>query len=125
MVKKLSTSEGRYLGYEIFGAVGSDQERLWIADIEATLELHKTVCVLLVLNDKAKWGVEAGVSDIKWVFSHMSKLDRIAVVTDEKIWKWLVTIDSQFAKLVGIGEKHFPLEQLNEAWSWLKSEKCN
>lgn len=123
MVKKLSASAGRYLGYEISGTIGSDQERLWIADLEAALEMHKTVCVLLVLDTNAKWGVHAGVSDIKWVFSHMSKLDRIAVVSDEKVWKWFISVDSQFAKLVGIQEKFFPTEQIEEAWSWLKSEK--
>ena len=121
MVKKLSASEGRYLGYEISGIVGSDQERLWIADLEAALEMHKSVCVLLVLDHEAKWGAEAGLSDIKWVFAHMSQLDRIAVVTDEKVWKWLVTVDSQFAKLVGIKEKYFPVDELDRAWEWLKS----
>ncbi|MGJ8673881.1 STAS/SEC14 domain-containing protein [Rubritalea sp.] len=120
MVKKLSTSEGRYLGYEISGTIGSDQERLWIADLEAALELHKKVCVLLVLDVGAKWGVHAGVSDIKWVLSHMSKLEKIAVVTDEKVWKWLISVDSQFAKLVGIQERHFPVEQIEPAWAWLK-----
>lgn len=119
MVKKLSSSEGRFLGYEISGTVGADQERLWIADLEAALELHKQVCVLLVLDEGAKWGVQAGVSDIKWVFSHMSKLERIAVVSDEKIWKWLISVDSQFAKLVGVKEKHFPSEHIDQAWQWL------
>jgi hypothetical protein len=123
MVKKLSSSSGRYLGYEIAGKVDSDQERLWIADLEAALEMHKSVCVLLVLDAGAKWGTHAGLADIKWVFHHMSKLDRIAVVTDESVWKWLIKVDSQFAKLVGIKEKYFPMEEVNQAWSWLKSDQ--
>ncbi|MFC4995539.1 STAS/SEC14 domain-containing protein [Rubritalea tangerina] len=120
MIIKLPASEGRCLGYEISGKIGPDQERLWIADMEAALEMHAKVCVLLVLDDGAGWGVNAGIDDIKWVFTHMSKLDRIAVVSDEKIWKWLVTVDSHFAKLVGIHEKHFTHAQLEEAWEWLK-----
>jgi len=122
MIIKLPASEGRYLGYEVSGTIGPDQERLWIADMEAALEMHAKVCVLLVLDPGAGWGVRAGIGDIKWVLTHMSKLDKIAIVTDEKVWQWLVNIDSQFAKLVGIGEKHFHTGEIDQAWKWLKSE---
>lgn len=121
MIIKLPTSEGRYLGYEVSGTIGPDQERLWIADMEAALEMHAKVCVLLVLDPGAGWGVNAGIDDIKWILTHMSKLDKIAVVTDEKIWKWLIAVDSQFAKLVGIKEKNFPAGEIDQAWAWLKS----
>ena len=120
MVKKLSASSGRYLGYEISGKVDMDQERIWIANLEAALEMHRSVCVLLKLYVGANWGVQTGIADIKWVFAHMSKLDRIAIVTDEKVWKWLIEVDSHFAKLVGIKERHFPCEEINQAWAWLK-----
>ncbi len=122
MIIKLPSSEGRYLGYEVSGTIGPDQERLWIADMEAALEMHAKVCVLLVLDPGAGWGVTAGVGDIKWALTHMSRLEKVAVVTDEKVWQWLVAIDSQFAKLVGIGEKHFDTDDLDQAWQWLKSE---
>jgi len=121
MIIKLPASSGRYLGYEISGTIGPDQERLWIADMEAALEMHAKVCVLLVLDPGAGWGARAGVGDIKWVLTHMSKLDKIAFVTDEKVWQWLVTIDSQFARLAGIGEKNFKTDEIDQAWQWLKS----
>ncbi|PQJ27788.1 STAS/SEC14 domain-containing protein [Rubritalea profundi] len=121
MIIKLPSSEGRYLGYEVSGTIGPDQERLWIADIEAALEMHAKVCVLLVLDTGAGWGVRAGIDDIKWVLTHMNKLEKICVVADEKVWQWLVAIDSKFAKLVGIREKHFNTEELDQAWKWLKS----
>lgn len=123
MIIKLPASEGRYLGYEVSGKIGPDQERLWIADMEAALEMHAKVCVLLVLDPGAGWGVNAGVDDIKWVLTHMKKLDKVAIVTDEKIWQWLIALDSQFAKLVGIGEKNFPSSEIDQAWAWLKASK--
>ncbi|MFT5882031.1 MAG: hypothetical protein ACI9FG_000528 [Crocinitomicaceae bacterium] len=122
MIIKLVESSGRYLGYEVSGTIGPDQERLWIADMEAALEMHAKVCVLLVLDPGAGWGVRAGIDDVKWVLTHMSKLDKVAIVTDEMVWQWLVTIDSPFARLVGIDEKHFHTDEMDQAWKWLKLE---
>ena len=89
--------------------------------MEAALEMHAKVCVLLVLDPGAGWGARAGIDDIKWVLTHISKLEKIALVTDEKVWQWLVAIDSPFAKLVGISEKYFATDEIDQAWQWLKS----
>ena len=50
----------------------------------------------------------------------MKKLDKIAVVSDSNVWKWLVALDTPFAQLIGISEKHFELSELNDAWDWVK-----
>ena len=120
MITKLSESSGRFLGYKISGKIGQHEEHLWIFGIEAALEMHAKVCVMLVLDSDAGWGVKAGLEDIKWLLKYMKRLDRVAIVSDEKIWKWLVSVDSVFARFVGIHERYFKVKEIDEAWHWLK-----
>ncbi len=120
MIKELPNSEGSVLGFKITGKVTLEEEREWIGKLEDAIEKHGKVSALVVLGKEASWGVKAGIEDLKWLITHMKKLHKFALVTDSKVWEWLVGIDSQFAKLVGIGEKHFKTSEIDDAWSWIK-----
>ena len=75
---------------------------------------------MIVLGEQASWGIEAGLEDLKWVMKNMKQLNKIAVVSESNVWKWLVALDSPFAKLAGISEKHFEPSKLADAWTWIK-----
>ena len=91
-----------------------------IEKIEKEVEKHGKVSVLVVLGEQASWGIKAGIEDLKWLMTHMKQINKIAIVTDNKIYKWLITLDSPFARMVGIGEKHFDPSQIEDAWKWIK-----
>lgn len=120
MINELPGSEGSVLGFEITSKVSLTEEKAWIARIEKVLSEHEKISVLVILDEQAGWGIDAGIEDLKWIMSHMKQIKKIAIVSERPVLKWLVAIDSQFAKLVGIGEKHFELSQLADAWSWVK-----
>ena len=120
MIKELPESEGPVLGFEVTGKVSLEDEKKWIEVIEKAIEEHGKVSVLVILGEQASWGVKAGIEDLRWVMTHMKQLSKIAVVTESSVWKWLITLDSPFAKLVGINEKHFELLQIADAWTWVK-----
>ncbi len=75
---------------------------------------------MIVLGKDAGFGVKAGIEDLKWVMTHMKELHKIAIVTESNVWKWLIALDSLFAKLVGISEKHFEPAELADAWTWVR-----
>ncbi len=120
MIRELPESDGPVLGFEINGKVSLEEEREWIKKLEKAIGKHGRISVLVHLNEQARWGIDAGIADLKWIMTHMKKLDKIAVVSDSSIWKWLVSLDSPFAKLVGISEKHFELLRIEDAWSWVR-----
>lgn len=120
MIKELQESEGSVLGFEITGKVSLEEEKEWIEKFEEAIEKHGSVSALVVLGEQASWGVEAGIEDLKWIMTHMKRLNKIAIVSESTVWKWLVALDSPFAKLVGIGEKHFELSKIADAWEWVK-----
>ncbi|UCE88394.1 MAG: STAS/SEC14 domain-containing protein [Pseudomonadota bacterium] len=120
MIRELPESEGNVLGFEITSKVSLDEEKEWIGKFDKAIEDNGKVSALVVLGEDASWGVKAGLEDLKWVMKHMKQLDKIAVVSDSNVWKWLVALDSPFAKLVGISEKHFEPSELDDAWTWVK-----
>ena len=120
MIRELPESKGAVLGFEITGKVSLDEEKRWIKRIEGAVEEHGRISTLVVLGDKAGWGLRAGMEDLQWITTHIKQLDKIAIVSERKIWKWLVALDSPFAKIAGIEEKHFQPESIEEAWKWVR-----
>lgn len=120
MVKVLSESSGNVFGVEINGKVTAEVEKELIDKVNAVLEEHTKINILVVLGEGAGWGLKAGMEDIKWFITHMKNISKIAIVSDSSVWKWLVKADAQFAKLAHIGEKHFEVARLNDAWAWVK-----
>ncbi len=120
MIKELPESEGSAIGFEITSKVSLEEEKEWIEKIEKAIEEHGKVSVLAVLGEEASWGIKAGIEDLKWIMKNMKKLNKIAVVSESNIWKWLVALDSPFAKMVGISEKHYEPSKIADAWKWIK-----
>jgi len=120
MVTKLPESEGQILGVKISGKVSLEMEKEWIKEFEKIIDEHGKASALVFLDDHARWGLKAGIEDIRWLFIHMKNIDKIAIVADSNFWKWYVALDRPFGKLVGISEKYFKPEDMSEAWKWLK-----
>ena len=121
MITKLAQSTASVLAFEVTGEVSLEAEKRWTGEIESAIANQGSVSVMVVLGEQASWGVQAGIEDLKWVMTHLEKLDRIAIVSVSSVWKWLVTLDSPFARLVGIKERHFELNDREQAWKWV----CN
>ena len=119
MIKELAESNGSILAFEVTGKVTLEEEKAWIEKFDKTLEKYDKVSVMLILGENASWGTKAGYEDIKWIIKNMKRFDKIAVVTDSTVWKWLIALDSQFAKLVGIGERQFESSEVKEAFAWV------
>lgn len=119
MITELSESTGPCRGFRISGKVSLVEEKDWIKRIEGYLAVHEQLNVLVILEQGAGWGVHAGIEDLKWIMTHLGRINKIAIVADSATWRWLVGIDSAFAKLVGIREKFFESEHLADAWTWI------
>ena len=119
MIKKLPQSNGNNLAYEIAGKVSLEDEQAWIESLNEDINKYDKFNVMVILGENASWGMDAGISDIKWIMKHMDKFNKIAIVADSTVWKWLIKVDSFFAKFVGIDEKFFEVKETEQAWEWV------
>lgn len=122
MINILPSSEPAIFAVEISGKLTIEQENEMLNKIEEMLKYHDKVSVLVVLGEDASWSIKAGLKDLKWILSNLTKLNKIAVVGDSKTIKWLVEADAVFAKMIGIGEKAFSSEELEQAWQWIEKK---
>ncbi len=120
MIRKLPESEGATMGVEVVGKVDSQEEQKWIEIFDKLIEEHGRVNILILLDGKLHYDMDAMYADLKWTFKHLKNINKIAIVSNSKVLGWLVTIDSPFGKIAGISEKHFEISHLQDAWSWAK-----
>ncbi|MBE0583440.1 MAG: STAS/SEC14 domain-containing protein [Desulfofustis sp.] len=120
LIKELPGSKGNLLALEITGRISSEQEKALIGKANRIVQEYGKIRVLAMLDEGARWGVKAGIEDLKWCMAHMKNIEKLAIVSSSSVWKWLVTIDGFFAGIIGIGEKHFQPSDIEDAWKWIK-----
>ena len=121
MIEKLPQSNGKNLAFEVSGKINIEEERIWIESLNETLIEYKKCNIMVILGENTSWGMEAGLADIRWISKHMDNFEKIAIVAESHVWKWLIKVDSFFAKFVGIDEKYFDKKETDNAWKWVIS----
>ncbi len=121
MITELPQSRDEVFAFEVTGKVTLEEEKRWIEKLDRVVKEHDKISAMVILGENASWGTWAGIEDIKWLFKNYKKFKKVAIVSDSSVWKWLTSIDSQFAKLVGVDEKFFEMDKKEEAWEWVNS----
>ena len=119
MINVLPESNEFILGLEVRGKTSQQEEQKYITKIEDIIQEYGEINILVVFDDDANWGTKESIENLKWLVTHMKSINKIAIVSSSAVWKWLVTIDGFFSPLVGIGEKHFDPENIEDAWTWI------
>ena len=120
MIRKLPESAGAIIGVEVSGKIDSKEENKWIDIFDKLIEEHGNINILVLLDGKINYGVDAVYDDLKWTFKNLKNMNKLAIVSESRVLGWLVAADSPFGKLAGISEKHFKTSCLQDAWSWVQ-----
>ncbi len=120
MIRKLPESEGATIGIEVSGKIDSVEEKKWIKEFDNLVEKHGKINILVLLDGRINFSFDAAYEDLKWTFKNLKSMNKLAIVSESKVLGWLVAADSPFGKLVGISEKHFETDRLQDAWRWVK-----
>ncbi len=122
MIRKLPESEGATIGIEVSGKIDSVEEKKWIKEFDNLVEKHGKINILVLLDGRINFSFDAAYEDLKWTFKNLKSMNKLAIVSESKVLGWLVAADSPFGKLVGISEKHFETDRLQDAWRWVKDQ---
>ena len=119
MISKLPESKGITIGIEVSGNISSEEEANWIKIFDTHIETHGEFNLLVLLNGPVNIEENAIYNDLKWTLKNIKNMKKIAIVSDSRVLNTLVAMDSPFAKLVGIDEKHFEKNKIQDAWLWI------
>jgi SpoIIAA-like len=118
MLEKISDLPDPVLGFRASGELTSDDYRnVLVPAVEAALRSRDKLRLLYVLGDDVT-GFSAGAAwqDTKVGMEHVTRWERIAVVTDRE---WLRQSVSIFGHLIPGEIKAFPAAQEQDARAWI------
>ena len=119
MLEKMSESSGPVVGYKVQGKVTAEDYQQLNQEVQALVDQHDDVCLLLDLQEFAGEEANAWLPDMKFGHRFHDKIKKMAIVGDKRWEKWLTALAHPFyakdAKLFHSGE-------IDKAWSWLRSD---
>jgi hypothetical protein len=112
------SADGSVIEITINGKLlSSDNDKL-LPQLEAAIDVHGTIRLLLRLESCTGFDIGAVLEDIRFELRHFIDLQRVAVVGDRPWEQWLTRIGS----LLLAGEvRYFDTAELEEAQRWLLS----
>lgn len=120
MIEVMSESQGAVIGVKFSGKITTrEYEETFTPRLETVLKEYGKARLMYVVDEDFE-GAEAGAvwDDTKLGLKHRHDFEKLALVGGAKWMAWLTKLCATFIS----GEiKTFPLEQLQEAWIWLKS----
>lgn len=120
MIEVLPKSEGKTLGVRLTSkATAEDYEKIFVPALESLIKEHGKVRCLYFMDEGFQgWELGAMWDDAKFGIKHKSDFEKIAVVGGPKWAEWCNKIASH---LVSGEMKTYPVDQLDDAWSWVKA----
>lgn len=102
--------------------IDKKEEGAWIKTFNNLIKEYGRINILILLDGKINYGIDAAYDDLKWTFKNLKNMNKLAIVSESRVLGWLVAADSPFGKLAGISEKHFETSHLQDAWRWVKEQ---
>ncbi len=117
MVEELPRSSGAVLGFQMSGKLHDQDYHSFVPIIDKAVAEHGKVRLLAHFHDFHGWDAHALWDDIKFSTTHCNKVERIALVGDQKWEKWMASVCKPFtmAKI-----EYFDAAEIDKAWAWLE-----
>ena len=118
MIETLKDSSERCLGFKLSGKLHDEDYKHFVPAVEAAVKLHGKVRILAQFHDFHGWDLKALWDDIKFATEFCSKVERIAMVGENRWEEWMARVCKPFT-LAHV--KYFDHHEMDAAWSWLRS----
>ncbi len=118
MLQQIESQRIDTLVYELDEFITKDEIDAIDKGIEFMLSEVDKVNLMICINAKGE-SFGAFIKEFQVGIKYWNKLHKIAYVADKRNWKILVAIDDFFTKFK---EKYFDIDDMDNAWKWLKED---
>ncbi|MFA9432702.1 STAS/SEC14 domain-containing protein [Egicoccus sp. AB-alg2] len=108
------------LGYAVEGRLERDDVERMQAEMRVAMEQHGDLRLLVRIDGMDDLTPEAVWQDLEMTPDYLRRVERLAVVGDERWHRWATTAARPFADAA-----HFPPEEQNDAWAWVRGEDAD
>jgi hypothetical protein len=121
MFEILSESAPGCIGFKVSGKISAEDYDELMPVVDKAIEEGGQINMLVLVDDfEGVSEFEAAVKDFNFGTHEYKCVERCAFVSDKNWFKWVVKIMDPFTRRTK--EKYFELDQLAEAWDWVKRE---
>lgn len=116
MIEQLSDMPEKTLGFKMSGKLHDEDYKMFVPLVDEAIAKQGKVRMLAQFHDFHGWDMHALWDDTKFAATHITKIERIALV-GEKAWeKWMAVVCKPFsmAKI-----RYFDVAELEAAKAWL------
>src|SRR3954447_7880097 len=116
MIEQIPLASPQVLGFKLSGKLHDEDYKKFVPLVDKEIAQSGKVRMLAQFHDFHGWDPHALWDDIKFSTTHCTKIEKIALVGDEKWEKWMATVCKPFtmAKI-----KYFDASQLDAAQAWV------
>ncbi len=121
MIEILPESTETSIGFKVSGKIEAADYEVLVASVNEAIDKHRRVNLLALMGGyEGVKGFDTIKADFSFGTQEYRQVDKAAFV-GEKTWhEWIVKIMDPFTRRVD--ERYFELDQLDEAWEWVKEE---
>ena len=119
MYRILDDSCDEVVGIAVDGKLTREDYDVLIPFFENRINEFGAISVLCDMTQFTVMEVAAFWEDLKFSIAHLRDFNRIAIVGDQRCLNWYAKF---LNPLVKTEVRCFPIEQISDAWEWMKSE---
>ena len=121
MFEILPESTDANIGFKVSGKVTAEDYDVLLPKLDEAIGAHGKINLLMVLGEFDGWDdLDAAKADYKLGTHQYHQVEKAAYVGDKKWQGWMVKILGPFTRHTK--ERFFEVDQLEDAWSWIKVE---
>jgi hypothetical protein len=116
MIDQLTLDSPKVLGFKMSGKLHDEDYKKFVPLVDDAIAKQGKVRILAQFHDFHGWDAKALWDDIKFSTTHCTKIERIALVGENKWQAWMAKVCKPFtmAKL-----RYFDAADIDAAKSWL------
>ncbi len=116
MIERITTAPDHVLAFKISGKLHDEDYKTFVPLIDEEIAAGGKARILAQFHDFQGWDAHALWDDIKFSTTHCTKIERIAIVGDQKWEAWMAKVCKPFtmAKI-----KYFDAADIDAAMAWL------
>ena len=116
MIEQLSETTGKVLAFKMSAKLHDEDYKKFVPLVDAAVAQQGKVRILALFEDFHGWDMHALWDDIKFSTTHCTKVERIALVGENKWQEWMAKVCKPFtmAKI-----QYFDVSQMAGAQKWI------
>lgn len=118
MITQIPVQEDYIVAFRVTGKLTHEDYQAFLPQLEELIKAQPgRLSLLFELQDFHGWDLHAAVDDFRCLEQHEDDFERIAVVGENRLERWMTAMSSPF---VTAEVRFFGRDQLGAAWDWLR-----